>query len=574
MEAHLAPLIPLLAILIAGVISATFLPRIGLPAIFGFFASGVLIGPFGLGLVPMSDTVALLAEFGVIFLLFDIGLHFSLKQLLSVKDVFLRLGPLQWGLSTALIGVGLYLYGFEPKLAVIIASALALSSTAVALQTMRERGERGTPLAASATALLIFQDVIAIVLLAIVGASAGSDTTSGVGNTAAEQGLANSSLLLGMAKALAALVAVAVLGRLIRPAFRWITHSGSDDAFTAAALTVVVLTAGATGLAGLSLPLGAFLGGMLLSESEYCYMIKTELKPFRGLLLGLFFITVGMSLDLVAVQSALGTTLLVAAVLLLVKTLVVIVAAKLSGSSTSVAVRMGFLLAQGSEFAFVIFGLMTGNGSLSGDHSAVLVGAVVISMAATPLLAPLGERLSTWIERQNVEIDKPIVISPRRVLLNGATPGQLTIAKALIATGHHYLALDTDPERIANARALGFSAGFGNLLDARLIESLSEDVDILILGRIDLEVAMILAKHLRQRRPSLSLLMRVDTEEDAAPLRKVGVVVCVAPDDPDDKALASETLRYLKVDEAKIERWDQSTSDNPVWEAADKAHAA
>lgn len=561
MPEQLHALIPLAVLLIAGVFTTSLLPRLGIPAILGYFLAGVAVGPSAAGLVSMSETVRLLAEFGVIFLLFDIGLHFSLKELWSSRRDFLGLGPLQWVTTGLVIGAGLWRFGFPPETAALLGGTLALSSTAVALQTIHDRGERGTPLARSATALLIFQDLVAIVLLAIVGAEGG------------EASGAPAALAPALGKAVLAIAAVAILGRLLRPAFGWITSSGLDEAFTAAALLVVVLTAGLTGMAGLSLPLGAFLGGMLLSESEYCYMVKTELKPFRGLLLGLFFITVGMSLDLKVVQEAIGTTLGLALALLVVKGLLVALAAALTRLRGGLAVRLGFVLAQGSEFAFVLLALMSQDGILDGTSAAVLTAAVVLSMAATPALAPLGDRLGAALERRSLDSSAAGSGRAQHVLINGASETELTVASALMAAGHDYLVVDTDRASIARARSRGFQAEVGDLRDPRLVESMEGAVDLLILGRTTPEESFQMVRRLRKRRPNLTAILRVVDEAEAAPLRELGAVVCIAPQDPDDRTLAIETLRFLEVSEDQIDRWAGQFDENPEWERADKAHA-
>lgn len=561
MHETLNMMLPLAVLLAAGVISTALLPRFGIPAIFGYFCAGVVVGPSVTGWVPMSDTVELLAEFGVIFLLFDIGLHFSLKQLWAAKKDFLTMGPLQWAGTTAVIAGALGLLGIAPVTSILpVAGALALSSTAVALQTLNDRGEQGTPMAHSATALLIFQDVVAVILLALISAdTANSDSAT--------------SLTLALGKAALSIAAVAVIGRLLRPGFAWIVGAGLDEAFTAAALLVVVVTASLTGLAGLSLPLGAFLGGMLLSESEYCYMIKTELKPFRGLLLGLFFITVGMSLDASVVSAYLGITLAVAGALLLVKGVLVALAARLTGISAAVSLRLGFTLGQGSEFAFVILTAMAASGAIAPTLAAILTASVVITMALTPALAPLGDRLSARLAARLLDDDSAGDEASRHVLINGASDTELTVASALTAFGHRYLALDSDRKAVARARSLGFSAGVGNLNDAQLVESFAETPDVLIVGRTTHKDAQALIRRLKQRRPNLDIITRVADETDAVPLRGLGAVVCVAPKDPDNRTLAIETLRYLNVAEDDIQAWAQRFDDNPQWEKADKAHA-
>jgi CPA2 family monovalent cation:H+ antiporter-2 len=554
-------LLPLAVLLAAGAVSAGLLPHWGIPMIFGYLLAGVLVGPSGTGLVSMTETVHLLAEFGVIFLLFDVGLHFSLKQLWENRRDFLGLGPLQWSVTTIALAGIFWLLGFSLTVAALIAGALALSSTAVALQTLHDRGERGTPLAQSATALLIFQDVVAIVLLAVVGADVGESS-------------GGAALLSALGKAAVAIAAVGILGRLLRPAFAWIISAGTDEAFTAFALLVVVVTAGLTGLAGLSLPLGAFLGGMLLSESEYCYMIKAELKPFRALLLGLFFITVGMEIDVAVVADAVAMTFALAVTLLIVKGLVILMAAVVCRSHLGPATRLAFSLAQGSEFAFVILGVLAATGALSGATGSILVAAVVLTMAATPALAPVGDRFAAWLERR--ALGKPADTSPAacRVLINGASDAELAIANALRATGNSYLAIDPELGIVARARARGFAAGVANLEDGKLADDLTAEVDAVVLGRAGSARLAAVVEQLRRRRPDLEILMRAARESDAVLLRDLGATVWVAPDDTDDRAVAEQMLRYLNVSSEAIDSWAKQCELVNETELADKAHAA
>jgi K+:H+ antiporter len=553
---------PLAVLLLAGIVSTTVLQRFGLPAMLGYLATGIVLGPFALGVVPMTEAVHLLAEFGVVFLLFDIGLHFSVKDLWRTRRQLFGLGPLQVGTAGVAIAGLAVLAGMPVGTAALVGITLALSSTAVVLQILRERGELDEPLGRDATAVLIFQDLAAVFLLALAGAGA----TEG-GSAVADAGL----IIL---KAVLAIAAVALLGRALRPLFRAITAAGPTEVFTATALLIVVATAGATGLAGLSLPLGAFLGGMLLSESEYCYMVKTELKPFRSLLLGLFFVTVGMSLDLSLVAQHIDAIVTITAVFMTVKVVTLLGSAHLLGAPNGLGVRLGTSLAQGSEFAFVVFGLLAAQGALAAETASILTAAVVLSMAVTPLLIPLGARLGAALEQTGASVEGPAPVPAHsRILLDGADRRSLSVANALTAMGFDYLALDIDPERVADARARGFAVAYGKATDGALIEAAGEHATTVVLGDVRDGKALELVRRLRQTRSGIKVLTRTDSETEAASLRKAGAVVCVASERPDDKTLAAETLRYLGVNEARIEGWLQQFETTGEWEKADKAHA-
>jgi K+:H+ antiporter len=554
---------PVAALLLAGIVSATLAQRFHLPAMLGYLATGLLLGPFALGIVPMSQSVQLLAEFGVVFLMFDIGLHFSVKDLWRTRRQLFGLGPLQVITAGAVIAGLAMATGLPAATAALVGVTLALSSTAVVLQILRERGELDAPLGRDATAVLLFQDLAAIFLLALAGTGTG------------EGGAAIADIGMTMLKAGLAIAAVAVLGRALRPLFRAITAAGATQEFTATALLIVVLTAGATGLAGLSLPLGAFLGGMVLSESEYCYMVKTELKPFRSLLLGLFFVTVGMSLDQSLVARESVTILAVAVAFMAAKAAMLVVSARLVGASTGLSARLALTLAQGSEFAFVVLGLLTAQGGLTAQTASILTAAVVLSMATTPLLIPLGAKLGAAIERRELGERPTPPAAPRRgrVLVHGADDRALTVANALAAMDFDYLALDTDPRKVAEARARGIAAAFGDATDGALVRAAGEHATTLVLDSGADGRTLDLVRGLAQARSGITVLTRAENEAAAAPLRQAGAVVCVASERPDDKTLAAETLRHLGVDDARIEQWRQQFETTGAWEKADKAHA-
>lgn len=561
-----APLLWIAALLGAGIVGATLSRRIGLPTVVGYFAAGAAVGPHGLALVPEGRGLELLAELGVVFLLFDIGLHFSLKSLWETRRQLFGLGPLQVALCAVVLGTGAVFAGLPGQAALLVGATLALSSTAVVLRALMASGEHASPLGRTATAILIFQDLFAVVLLVLANS---------LGPAADALAATLGWVLL---KAGIALAAVAIGGRLLRPIFQWVTRHGDDEAFTATALLLVLATAGAAGMTGLSMPLGAFLAGMVLSESEYCYRVKTDLKPFRGLLLGLFFITVGMSIEVGLLVTAFAPILAVVAALTLAKAAVSALAARLAGLAAGFAVRLGATLAQGSEFAFVVFALAAGRGALAPETAAILTAGVAVSMAVAAFAARAGDALGDRIEARRVASEAHLVQGaargPHRVLLNGIGPVARSVARGLEAMQVDYLALEPDPARLAEGRAAGFRVAFGRADELGLVEAVGADrVQALVLGRVEGEDVLRFVEQLLARHPALRVLVRVRREDEADRLRATGAVVCVSPDDPDDQTLAAETLRALGIAEERISRWLAELVDDPRWEKADKAHA-
>src|SRR5512143_88671 len=283
---QVAALQPAIILLVIGILAILLTRPLGLSPIVGYLLAGILIGPHGLRVVAENETTHLLAELGVVFLLFDIGVHFSLGHLWEARRAILGFGPLQVGLCALGLGSLALLLGLGFTQALLLGATLALSSTAVAVQTLAEHGQQNCPIGMTATAVLIFQDICAIFLLILA---------SSLENQAMPLG---GALALAALKAMLAFAAAILIGRLlIGPLFNVLAKANDAEVFTATALLIVLVTAGATGIWNLSLTLGAFLGGMIISETPYRHVIRTEVKPFRGLLLGFFFITVGMELD-------------------------------------------------------------------------------------------------------------------------------------------------------------------------------------------------------------------------------------------------------------------------------------
>jgi CPA2 family monovalent cation:H+ antiporter-2 len=547
------------ALLAAGVFGGLLARGVGLSPILGYLAAGVGVGPHLLDVAPGGPALDFLGELGVAFLLFDVGLHFSLKDLWRSQRRLLLLAPLQMLAATALLG-GAALLGDAALLpALALGATLALSSTAVAIQGLRERGDAEQPLGRAATSILIFQDLAAVLLISLVGA-AGAPAAGGLGP---------------LAGAAAALVGVALLGRAVRPLFAAVTRPGSEETFTAAALLVVIGTGWLTQQAGLSLPLGAFLAGMVLSESEYCYMVKTELRPFRGLLLGLFFLTVGVHLELPLVLASGATVLWLTGLLLLAKVATTALAALACGLCPGFALRLGVTLAQGSEFALVVLPLAAAVALVEAETAALLSASVVLSMALSPLLPLAATRLCDAIERRSAERETqaaPAAASAGRVVLDGTGPLARLLASALADHGVDYVALEPDPRRLARARSEGFRAALGSVRSPALVETAAAGRPrLLVLGPPSPDPAML--RELRRRHPSLGVLHVAPGGEPDAALHEAGATVLEARGDDWELAVARRVLALAGVDDAALTRWLDASGDSP-WEKADKAHAA
>ncbi|MEN9545011.1 MAG: hypothetical protein RLZZ598_1844, partial [Pseudomonadota bacterium] len=446
-------LLSTLVFLAAAVIVVPLARALGLGAIIGYLGAGLLIGPFGLGLVSDPETVLHFAEFGVVLMLFLIGLELVPSKLWALRRPIFGWGTLQMmGCTAAIAGLALAL-GVPWKIALIAALGLALSSTAIALQVLGERNLLRTGSGETGFAILLFQDVAAIPILALIPL---------LGAVAADNG---ANLWWETARALGVIAAVIFGGRLLlRPLLRWIARSGTPELFTATALFLVAGVAALMQVAGLSMALGAFLGGVLLAESEYKRELETDLEPFKGLLLGLFFIAVGMSVDFDALARHPWTVLGVLLGFMALKLAVLaglVTAIRLPAAERPVLV---LLLAQGGEFAFVVFQGAVGARIFSADTASLLIGAVALSMLLTPLLLVLTDRFVAPLYARGARRPLSELAEPQQepiLILGFGRYGQI-IGRMLYANGLAATVLDHDAEQVEGTRRFGWPVYYGD----------------------------------------------------------------------------------------------------------------
>ena len=445
----------LLVFLLAPVVVVPLFRRLRSSPIVGYLVAGILIGPQALGLITVSELTSLLAELGVAFLLFAIGLELSLARLQVMRQLVFGLGGLQVVLTACVIGMVASLLGADRPAAMVIGSALALSSTAFVLQLLVERGKQFTRVGRTTFAILLFQDLAVVPLLVLIPALA-PDRVSVL-----------PALGLSVLKAGLALILIIALGRLVvRPVFRMVAATRSAELFVTATLLVVMGMGWLTIQAGSSMPLGAFLAGLLLSETEYRHQVEADIRPFRGLLVGLFFITVGLSMDLGVVFERLTEIVLVVLVLLAVKAALISALCRAFCLPAEEALRVGVLLAQGGEFGFVLFDSAIAQDVLSAAQGQMLTAAVALSMFATPFLAELGNSLAGRLKRPSragvhALGEESAALTDHVIVAGFGRVGQ-TVAKVLTAAGVPYVALDLDPSRVARARARGLPVFYGD----------------------------------------------------------------------------------------------------------------
>jgi len=435
--------------LAAAVIAVPLFRKFRLGSILGYLAAGVVIGPRGLGLFTDPEATMHVAEFGVILFLFLIGLELNLSRLWAMRRDIFGVGAAQVVITGLLAMIyPLVVVGRSWQSALIAGLGLSLSSTALVMQLLEERGEIQSPHGQKSFAILLFQDLAVVPLLAIVAILSPVSAQGGA------------PFWLSGLKMLGAVAAVIVAGRyLLNPLFRILAGAGAREIMTAAALLVVISAASIMTYAGVSAALGAFLAGIMLAESSYRHELEADIEPFRGLLLGLFFVSVGMSVDLAIIVKFWKLLLGALVTLTVIKIAVTYALTRLSRGDHASAVRTAFLLSQGGEFGFVLFSTAVAAGVMPQQQATLLVALVTMTMALTPLLVALAPRLiPAQVREREVNFDD----AKGSVLLIGFGRFGQIVSQLLLLDGHEVTTIDTDLEMIEAAERFGFKVYFGD----------------------------------------------------------------------------------------------------------------
>jgi glutathione-regulated potassium-efflux system ancillary protein KefC len=486
-----------------------------LGSILGYLVAGLAVGPQVLGLVPDTAAIAEVAELGVVLMLFLVGLELEPRRLWAMRRPIFGWGSVQLlGCAAVLAALALAL-GTPWQLAVVVSLGLAMSSTAVALTVLAERNLGRTTAGESVLSVALLQDIAAIPVLALVPVLA-----LGGGGDAAD-----GHAWLAAAKALGAIVVIVFGGRLLlRPALRWIATSKTPEIFTAAALLLVLGTAALMQLVGLSMALGAFLAGVLLAESEYRRELETDLEPFKGLLLGLFFIAVGMGLDLRAVAAQPGFVAAVLAALLVCKTVVLVAMARAMNIPLVERPTFVILLAPGGEFGFVVFQLAQGNGLIDAAQNSALVAAVALSLALTPLLLAVGDRLLARLPRRDAARRDEAPPPPAPVIIAGSGRYGQVVGRMLRAAGLEATLLDHDAEAIEGLRRFGWTVHYGDATRLDMLRTAgAATARILVIAIDDIGQSLTLAALAREHFPQLTVVARARNVQHYYQLRELGV---------------------------------------------------
>ncbi|XP_031503599.1 K(+) efflux antiporter 1, chloroplastic-like [Nymphaea colorata] len=459
-----ASLLDMLWLLLASVVFVPMFQKIpGGSPVLGYLAAGILIGPYGLSIIRHVHGTKAIAEFGVVFLLFNIGLELSVERLSSMKKYVFGLGSAQVLATAVAVGfIAHFASGLPGPAAIVIGNGLALSSTAVVLQVLQERGESTSRHGRATFSVLLFQDLAVVVLLILIPLVSPNSSKGGVGFQAIAEALG-----LAAVKAVVAIAAIIVGGRLfLRPIYKQIAENQNAEIFSANTLLVILGTSLLTARAGLSMALGAFLAGLLLAETEFSLQVESDIAPYRGLLLGLFFMTVGMSIDPKLLISNFPVITGILALLIFGKTILVALVGRAFGISTIAALRVGLLLAPGGEFAFVAFGEAVNQGIMPSQLSSLLFLVVGISMALTPWLAAGGQLIASRFEQHDVRSLLPVEsetddLQDHIIICGFGRVGQI-IAQLLSERLIPFVALDVRSDRVAVGRSLDLPVYFGD----------------------------------------------------------------------------------------------------------------
>jgi glutathione-regulated potassium-efflux system ancillary protein KefC len=504
-----------LVYLAAAVLAVPLARFLGLGSIIGYLAAGILIGPWGLKLVTNPQDMLHFSEFGVVLMLFLVGLELEPRRLWSLRKPIFGWGSVQLFGSAALLMGAAVLAGVDWRLALVAALGLALSSTAIGLGVLAERNLMGTTSGQSVLSVSLLQDVAAIPVLALLPLLTLSNVHASGGGW------------IGAAKALGVIATIVLGGRLLlRPALRWIAGSKTPEIFTAASLLLVVATAALMQSVGLSMALGAFLAGVLLAESEYRRELETDIEPFKGLLLGLFFIAVGMSIDFAVV---LQQPLLIAGVVLgflLLKLAVLWAMGRAMPIPRPERPVFMILLAQGGEFGFVVFQTAAQAGVISAPVSSFLVAAVALSMLLTPLLLVAADRWLIPLLADQTRSTLPEISEPQSqpVIIAGSGRYGQIVGRMLYANGIQPTLLDHDAEAIDGFRRFGWRVFYGDAtrLDLLRIAGAAQ-AKVLVLAIDDIEQSIEVAKLVGEHFPQLTLVARARNAQHFYALRDLGV---------------------------------------------------
>lgn len=555
MMEHLSQILFLLGMAVVVVLG---FQALRIPTSLGYLLVGVILGPYTAGPTVNVPEFKVLAEFGVVFLLFTIGLNFSLPQLHALRHQVLGLGTGQVVLTTLMVALVVWLSGFPAATAFVIGAVFAQSSTTIIGSQLAEQGEENSPHGRLGLAMSVFQDVTAVpflVVIPVLGLAVGADALAG------ELGWA-------IAKALLAIATVVYVGRwLLRPLFQLVTKRRSAEVFTLAVLLVALLAAWSTHSLGLSLAFGAFLAGMMLGETEFRHQVESSIRPFRDVLLGLFFVGIGMLIDPVAITRIWHLALLGTLLILLSKTLIVAAIVRRSGIDTVSAWRTALLLAVGGEFGFALLAIALDAKVIDGEVGQAVLTSVLFSMIVGAFLIRFNHAIASRLAgiRSGAGSDRFAPLpeeAESRVIIGGYGRVGHTIAVLLQTSGVPFIAFDTDPKRVAHGRADGHQVLFGDISDSELLTAIHvERAALIVLTVDDPANALRTVSVLRNSCPQVPIIARARDLEASSRLVNAGATHAYPEAIEASLRLGATALRMLRIPTDDIDMMIQDVRD-------------
>lgn len=551
----------LLIILASSLVVIALFRRLRLPPVLGYLCVGLLVGPSAFDWVNESEHLPDVAELGVVFLLFSLGLEFSLSKMIALRQVVFRLGSQQVLISTALLGLLLILLGMPVTPALLLGAGLSLSSTAIVTKELGSLGEVFSSHGQNAVGVLLFQDVVAVLLLTLIPVFAGSSEQAWYW-----------ALPLTLGKTVVLFVGLLLASRWLLPRlFHEVAASRSAELFVLLALVIVLLTAWLTHVLGLSPALGAFLAGMLLGESHYRHQIEADIRPFRDILLGVFFVSIGMLIDLQLFLSHSLAILGLTVGLMVIKGIVVALLVKWRGSDSETAWRSGLALAQGGEFCFALMAQMQQNRMLPAGLGDLLLAATFCSMLLTPLLLRAAPRIAAALHRkpnQEAQIEEISALNAdlnQHVVICGYGRVGQSIGRFMSNARQPYIALDNDPVRVKEATNSESDVHYGDSSRGDLLTAVGLlRARLLVIAVDQSDVALRILKEARRLNAHVPILVRTRDDSQWAELKAAGATEVVPELLESSLMLASHALIMLglpahkvqeQVDQVRIDRY-------------------
>lgn len=550
------PLQPVLILLAVSVLAVVVFRLLRLPPMLGYLLAGVSIGPYALGWIADSDETRHLAEFGVVFLMFSVGLEFSLPKLITMKRIVFGFGTAQVAICILLVMAIAWMLALDWRTGLVLGGALAMSSTAIVSKILTERAELNSTHGRQVIGVLLFQDLAVIPLLIVMPALAAeidSDTN-------------DFSLMLTVAllKVVAVLTFLLFFGqKLMRPWFHLVARQKSSELFVLNVLLITLGIAWLTELAGLSMALGAFLAGMLISETEYRYQVEDDIKPFRDILLGLFFVTIGMLLDMQVVIENFLWIFAILAALIVLKIVLIAGLSRLFGADANVAIRTGMNLAQAGEFGFILLAQAGESGLIGNSILQPVLAAMVLSMFIAPFIIEYSESMihrfygSDWMYRamQITSIAAQTMVAQNHVIICGYGRSGQSMARILEQESISFIALDLDPQRIREAAGAGEAVVYGDAARREvLIAAGLMRAKVLVVSYADTVSTLKILKHVQELRPDLSVVVRTRDDSDIDLLKEAGATEVVAEIMEGSLMLASHALMFVDISTGRILR--------------------